>query len=749
MHHPICPSMRFIHHRALPFWALLLGVATTTLAQKSSGSPQLDTAQSQDLDEVVVAGSRWSQAMNHVPSQVDVVSKKNIAQFQPQTAADLLGLSGKVFIQKSQQGGGSPMIRGFATNRLIYTVDGVRMNTAIFRSGNIQNVINLDPFATERAEVVFGPASVVYGSDAVGGVMAFSTLQPHFGSAVRGNVDFRFTSANKEQTAHADVSYGGKRWAAVTSLSRWDFDHLRQGSRGPSDYVKPYYVLPGLEGDSVVLQRDSLLQIPTAYRQWNFMQKVVFRPSAQWKIEYALHHSQTSAYGRYDRHNRIRNGLPRYAEWDYGPQLWTMNLLSAQHLKKTRWYDQASYRAAVQTFAESRIDRSLNKPDRTVQSEYVTAYSFNADYTRALGNRHRIFYGLEGVLDDVRSAGEVVHLDTDLSEPTFSRYPQATWHSVGLYASDEWNASPKTTVTSGLRLNAVGLDADFTSQLAYFPLPFASAQVRDEALTGSFGVAHRPNARWTFKANAGTAFRAPNVDDMGKIFDSSPGMVVVPNDQLKSEYAYNADVDIAWKSSAGVKVDFAAYATLLEGALVRRPTTLNGEDSILYDGELSRVESIQNAAVARVAGVHLAAEVPLAPAWLAYASVNVQNGTEVMDDGTVSAARHAAPVFGTSRLTYRKNRLRADAYVNFQGARAHDRLAVEEQAKTEIYAKDANGQTYCPAWYTANVRATYTTKFGLRAQVGLENLTDVRYRPYSSGVSGAGRSVVVAVHVQF
>jgi hemoglobin/transferrin/lactoferrin receptor protein len=508
-------------------------------------------------------------------------------------------------------------------------------------------------------------------------------------------------------------------------------------------------VLPGLAGDSVVLQSDSNLQIPTAYRQWNFMQKVAFRPSDRWKLEYALHHSQTSAYGRYDRHNRMRNGLPRYAEWEYGPQLWTLNLLSAQHLKKTRWYDQASYRAAVQTFAESRIDRSMNGTDRTVQSEYVTAYSFNADYTRAWGDRHRLFYGLEGVLDDVRSAGEVVHLDTDSTEPNYSRYPQATWYSVGAYASHEWNASPRTTVTSGLRLNAVGLDADFTSQLAYFPLPFASAQVRDEALTGSFGVAHRPNARWTFKANAGTAFRSPNVDDMGKIFDSSPGMVVVPNDQLKSEYAYNADVDIAWKSSAGVKVDFAGYATLLEGALVRRPTTLNGEDSIMYDGELSRVESIQNAAVARVAGVHFAAEVPLAPSWLAYASVNVQNGTEVMDDGTVSAARHAAPVFGTSRLTFRKNRLRADAYVNFQGARAHDRLAVEEQAKTEIYAKDANGQTYCPAWYTANVRATYTTKFGLRAQVGLENLTDVRYRPYSSGVSGAGRSVVVALHVQF
>jgi outer membrane cobalamin receptor len=120
-------------------------------AQKASA---VSDSTGTELEEVVVAGSRWSQALNHVPSQIDVVSRKLIGQFQPQTAADLLGMSGKVFIQKSQQGGGSPMIRGFATNRLVYTVDGVRMNTAIFRSGNIQNVINLDPFATDRVEAM-------------------------------------------------------------------------------------------------------------------------------------------------------------------------------------------------------------------------------------------------------------------------------------------------------------------------------------------------------------------------------------------------------------------------------------------------------------------------------------------------------------------------------------------------------------------------------------------------------------------
>ncbi|HMR89198.1 MAG TPA: TonB-dependent receptor plug domain-containing protein, partial [Saprospiraceae bacterium] len=130
------------------------------------------------LDQVVVSASRWDQSNRNIPAKIITIKPSDITFNNPQTAADLLGNTGKVFIQKSQQGGGSPMIRGFATNRLIYAVDGVRMNTAIFRSGNIQNVISLDGFAIENAEVLFGPGSVLYGSDAIGGVMSFHTLSP-------------------------------------------------------------------------------------------------------------------------------------------------------------------------------------------------------------------------------------------------------------------------------------------------------------------------------------------------------------------------------------------------------------------------------------------------------------------------------------------------------------------------------------------------------------------------------------------
>ena len=132
------------------------------------------------IDQVVISATRWNQSTSDIPSKIISISPQTAALQNPQTAADLLGASGKVFIQKSQQGGGSPMIRGFSTNRLLYTVDGIRMNTAIFRGGNLQNVISLDPFAMERTEVLFGPDAVIYGSDAIGGVMSFQTLVPEF-----------------------------------------------------------------------------------------------------------------------------------------------------------------------------------------------------------------------------------------------------------------------------------------------------------------------------------------------------------------------------------------------------------------------------------------------------------------------------------------------------------------------------------------------------------------------------------------
>lgn len=711
------------------------------------------TATRLNLNEVVISATRWQQSSGNLPLKIATIAPKQVQLQNPQTAADLLGISGKVFIQKSQQGGGSPMIRGFATNRLIYSIDGIRMNTAIFRGGNIQNVINLDPFAVENTEVLFGPNSVIYGSDAVGGVMSFQTLVPEFTldnqPLIIGKAISRYSSANGEKTGHFDVNIGWKKWAMVTSFSHWDFGNLRQGSNGPDDYLKPYYVQRQDSTDHVIAQSDPLLQIPTAYTQTNFMQKIRFAPSAKWDFQYALHYSTTSKYGRYDRHNRTRNGLPRYAEWDYGPQKWMMNNFIAAYQSPNRFFNKMTLRLARQDFEESRIDRALNSTTRTTQTEQVVAYSANLDFLKPLGSRQTLYYGLEWVTNSVTSLGETQNIATLVKMDAASRYPQATWQTAGAYISTEYALGKRVTISAGGRYTAYALNADFSQNAPYFPFDFSQAKLQNSAVTGSLGAVFRPSDTWIASLNVGTAFRAPNVDDIGKIFDSEPGAVTLPNPNLSAEYAYNLDISLAKVFQKTLKIDLTAYYTRLSNAIVRRNATLNGADSILYAGELSQVQMLQNAAVAQVFGLQAGIELKL-PAGFGFSTdLNWQQGEEELDDGTVSPSRHAAPFFGVSRFTYTARKLTLQFYSHFQGARSFSQLAVEEQGKDEIYAKDSNGNNYAPAWYTLNIKAMYALTPNISLSTGLENITDQRYRPYSSGISGAGRNFIMALRASF
>lgn len=703
------------------------------------------------LNHVVVSASRWSQTSREVPSKIKVISAKDIALQNPQTAADLLASSGEVFIQKSQQGGGSPMIRGFSTNRLLLTVDGVRMNTAIFRSGNVQNVISIDPFATESAEVLFGPGSVIYGSDAIGGVMSFRTLTPTFSSnndlVVAGEGLMRYSSSNQERTGHFHVNMGWKKWALVTSFSTFNYDDLKMGRHGPSDYVMPYEVQRIDSVDRVFENEDPLIQSPSAYSQINMMQKVRFRPSEKWDLTYAFHYSETSSYGRYDRHLRTRNGLPRYAEWSYGPQTWMMNQFTVEHEGDNLLYDDLIIRLAHQQFEESRIDRTLNRVDRTINTERVAAYSANVDFLKKIKSSNKLFYGVEAVTNQVSSFGKIENVVTGAETNGPSRYPQSDWTSLAGYITMQRDWTEKFSTQVGLRYNQFILNSDFDT--TFYPYPFTEAQINDGALTGSIGAIYTPTEKWNITLNLSTGFRSPNVDDVGKVFDSEPGAVVIPNPELSSEYVYNAELDVARIFGDFLKVDVTGYYTLLQNAMVRRDFTLNGQDSIFYLGELSKVQAIQNTANATVIGVQAGAELRLGSGFSLAGQANYQKGVEEQDDGTTSASRHAAPFFAVARLKYNAGKLNAQFYGIYNAEVSYKNLPISEQSKTELYAADDNGNPYAPQWYTLNFKAMYQVTEHIAISGGVENITDQRYRPYSSGLAGAGRNVILSAKVLF
>jgi hemoglobin/transferrin/lactoferrin receptor protein len=705
------------------------------------------------LDEVVVSATRWSQSWREIPAKVSSISPGEVALQNPQTAADLLGSGGEVFIQKSQQGGGSPMIRGFSANRLLLTIDGVRMNTAIFRSGNLQNVISLDPFAIERTEVFFGPGSVIYGSDAIGGVMSFQTLKPRLSNTqktlVAGKAVTRFSSANDERTVHADIQAGWKKWALLTSITHTDYGDLRMGRHGPEEYLQPFYVQRIDTTDVAVANEDPQLQRPTGFEQTNLMQKVRFRPNEALDLEYALHYSTTSDYSRYDRLIRTRNGRPRSAEWQYGPQVWMMHNLNLSSRAESGLYDRLSLRLAHQFFEESRMDRDFNDSERRIRLEEVAAWSGNLDLIKSFGRGHQLFYGLEVVYNDVRSSG--VNEDVVFGKETVgpSRYPQSAWSSYAAYLTWQYRLSPQFKVQAGSRYNYFLLDADFRNNLDFFPFPFETASLQNGALTGSVGVSWTPSDNWTIVANLATGFRSPNVDDVGKVFDSEPGSVVIPNPDLVPEYVYNAEAGFARSFGEALDLEITAYYSLLDNALVRRPFALNGQDSILYDGELSQVQAIQNAAQARVYGLQAEVDLRLSSGFGFTSRFSYQEGEEELDDGSTSPSRHAAPWFGITRLSYTTDVLRLEFNAQYCGKRPFEEMPQEEISKDWLYASDADGNPYSPGWYTLNFKALYQLSDHFSLSAGVENIADKRYRPYSSGLVAPGRNVVMAFRAEW
>jgi hemoglobin/transferrin/lactoferrin receptor protein len=727
-------------------------IAYSTLFDSLENAEVLLNRNPFDLGGITISATKWKQEKTDIPLKIRTISADEIRLENPQTAADLISGSGEVYVQKSQLGGGSPMIRGFATNRVMLSVDGVRMNNAIFRSGNIQNVISIDPLAIENTEVIFGPGSVIYGSDAIGGVMSFYTLEPKLAQGeepiASGSAFVRGSTANNERTGHLDFNIGLKKWAFVSSASLSDFQDLRMGSNGPKDYLRPEYVSQINGVDTIVKNPDSRIQVPTAFSQVHLMQKIRFKPSKYWNMEYGGHYSTTSDYSRYDRLIRYKGSQLRSAEWNYGPQEWMMHAVSAENTQKNKLYDKMSITAAYQTFKESRHDRDFKKPIRYNRTERVYAYSLNADFEQDIGERHEVFYGAEAIMNWVDSKATDKNIETGSIDLAQSRYPDGSnWMSASAYASDRFRLNDKVTLLGGLRYNIVQVKAQIDT--TFFDFPSQSVDLFMDALTGSGGIAYKPSSKWQLNANFSTGFRAPNIDDVGKIFDSEPGSVVVPNANLVPEYAYNGELGMVKIVKQFLKVDGVLYYTYLNNALVRRDYQLAGKDSVMFEGEMSRVQAIQNAAKATVYGVQLGFELKLGRAISVSSRFNYQKGEEELDDGSVAPLRHAPPIFGVVRVMYKRKRLVSELYVDYNGEVSNRNLAPSEQEKDYIYALNANGKPYAPAWYTVNLKASYKLTNSFLATGGLENLLDVRYRPYSSGISAPGRNFILSLRYSF
>ena len=223
------------------------------------------------------------------------------------------------------------------------------------------------------------------------------------------------------------------------------------------------------------------------------------------------------------------------------------------------------------------------------------------------------------------------------------------------------------------------------------------------------------------------------------MFDSEPGAVVVPNEVLKPEYAYGGELGVKLNFNDTFILDTATYYTYLDNALVRRDGNLNGETQIVYDGELSKVQSIQNASKSWIYGFEFGAQLNFSDAFKLTSQYNVVGGTEETD-GVEVPVRHVVPNFGNTHLVWHNNSFKIDGFINYNNALAFNQLAPSEKGKAYLYAQDTDGNPYSPSWYTLNLRIQYQINKETTLTASLENITDQRYRTYSSGISSPGRN---------
>jgi hemoglobin/transferrin/lactoferrin receptor protein len=711
-----------------------------------------------DLDEVVLTANKTQEKKIDIPQQIEVITARRIEQNNPQTSADVLAQSGKVYVQMSQQGGGSPILRGFEANRVLMVVDGVRMNNAIYRAGHLQNVITIDPNSIDRIEVMYGPGSVMYGSDALGGVMHFYTRKPQLSTgdrlSVNGSSFVRYSSANQERSGNISFNIGGKKLASFSSFTYKNFDDLRAGDNRPGaypDFGKHLFYASRINGiDTMLRNSDYNIQKGSGYTQYDITQKFLYRASKHLDVLLNLQYSNSSDVPRYDRLTEYSGGKLKYAEWYYGPQTRLFTSLTTEYKKKTAVFDNARLIVALQSIDESRHDRRFGADKKRAQVEKVNVTSINADFTKDFPRNHELRYGAEVLLNNVESKATFTNINTAEKEKTKTRYPDggSTMNTFAAYLTHRWEINKKLILSEGVRFSSVDLRSSF-SDTTVFPYPFPDVRNNMSALNGSLGLVYLPGNDWRISLLGSSGFRSPNLDDATKFFDSRPGEVlVVSNPNLKPEYVYTGEFTVSKVFDKTTRAEFNAYYSQFDNIIVTAPFQLNGQDSIDFNGVRSAVQANQNKQSAYITGFTATLESELTPSFamqhtLTYTYGRLNDKTKSGKD-TLTPLDHIPPMYGQSVFVLRKKKFRTEFQVRYNAwkLRKDYRLNAEDN-------EDSATPQGMPGWCVFNLKTEYTFNRFIRIQASVENILDHHYRYFASGISAPGRNFVLALRANF
>ena len=730
-------------------------------------------SESQNLEEVILSVARSESNVNQIAEKVSVIKSEDLFLSSPASGAELLELSPGVRVQKSQGGGGSPIIRGFEANRVLIVVDGVRMNNAIYRSGHLQNSITIDPNNIERAEVIFGSSSVGYGSDALGGVIHYYTKSPILKGSekIKSSFTSNYTSANQGLSNNFITNYSSENWGSITSLSISKFGDIKMGETRDHGFDEwgltplysensrySYYSQPSTNSNENV-------QKNTGYSQVDLFQKFLIKLGDTNLLNINIQFSESSDIDRFDQLSITKGNSLKFSEWYYGPQKRLLISPSLKIFPNRKFMKKGVITFGFQKINESRIKRRFNALNRSHQIEDLQVFSLNGDFDTSLNDAHSISYGVESTYNYNYSKAydqiieiqgdKITGLSKKFAIPT--RYPSngSSYTSFASYVNWSWNMSEFFTFNIGTRLTFTGLKASWNDIISVNP-QLSEVTLNSEALTSTVSIKLRPSKRVQINTVLSSGFRNPNIDDIGKIRENN-GLLVVPNTFLKPEYAYNLDLGIDFRSLNNRNyISLRGFSTIISRHIGRDEYVVYSDittpdlSTVIYNGEEVTTISNKNLGNRFIHGFSIDG----------FSQINNNlkfdygiTYTEGDKNETYGPLPSISPLFGSIALSYSKRGLNLKAMYKFSEAKSPGEYSFGgedglDETPFTINSEGLLNYLGTPKWSDLSIYGSKNISSTVTLRIGLTNVFDTHYRTFASGISAPGRSFQLGLNLK-
>jgi len=684
--------------RTLLFSAIALHVSVVAFADTSENPEKT-------LDAIQVTATRRAESAYDVPQAVTVVGEAELRKRFGQTNADLLHGDVGTFVQQTTPGQAVVIVRGLKGSEVLHMVDGFRLNNAFFRNAPNQYPALIDPLMIEQIEVVRGPASVLYGSDAMGGVVQM--LSPKTRYSERGwdqsaRLRTRYASADSSSITRVEYAGNNERFSIQGGATYQDVNLLRIGGDGK---VLPF----------------------TAYTSRFADAKIGFVAVEGHELIASFQYARQPKTPRFDE---LFPGFgqinPTSSELLFKPQERYFAQLKYLFDVETAVFDRGSVSIGRQDIVDDRLNRDFGTVNRDIEANRSELLGLTAQFERTLG-AHYLTYGFERYDDEVSSARRRVNIATGALSARPARYPNgSTMVSSGIFVSDDWKLSDQLDLSGGLRYSRVEIELP--------PVINATGvKLNPNKLTGNLGFNFELLEGLRLVGNYGRAFRAPNVFDLGT-FGTRPGnRFNIPNANLKPETVDSVDF--------GLKLQHGPWLGELIAFKSRYQDKITSVQTGARTASGQIVVQSQNATRLDLHGIEAGVKFITDGPWSAFASATMTRGTEKLGVAEYDADR-IPPLFGKVGADYRLTGVWTLSAYSFFAAR-QDRLSPRDVTDPRINPAGT------AAYATANIAATWNVREELDLRLSAENLGDRKYREHGTGLDEAGRSFGVGIDWRF